>query len=67
VAKGIPPIALKGVVHGRNLPGLFLRVRSDDGDLAAELAEVVVRSRHDPARVSNDGRTYRSGDDLATF
>jgi hypothetical protein len=41
---GIPPIASEGVMYGRNLPGLVLGVRSDDGDLAAGPAEVVVRS-----------------------
>jgi hypothetical protein len=41
----IPPIASEGVVHGCDLPSLFLGVRCDDRDLAAGPAKVVVRGR----------------------
>jgi len=40
----IPPIALEDIVHRRDLPGLVLRVRRDDGDLPAGPGEVVVRN-----------------------
>ncbi len=39
----IPPIASQCVVHGSDLPGFILRVRSDDGDLAAGPAEAGFR------------------------
>jgi hypothetical protein len=41
---GIPPIASECVVLARDPSGLVLRIRGDDGDLAAGAAEVVVRS-----------------------
>jgi hypothetical protein len=52
----IPQIALEDIVHRRDLPGLVLRVRRDDGDLPAGPGEVVVRSgrqAEQPLRFAN--------------